>query len=102
VFDAWASLLGPSVIHISEFMLGQCLENLHRPDEARAAYLRSLAADPLGISTASRLDASGLNSANALVRTWSRSHLSLLSEMDEDKQDPLREYQKYGGVLGKV
>lgn len=98
----WASLLGPSVIHISEFMRGQCLENLGRPDEARAAYLRSLAADPLGISTASRLDASGLNSSNALVHTWSQAHLSRLAEMDEDKQDTLRTYQKYGGVLGKV
>jgi len=98
----WASLLGPAVIHISEFMLGQCLENLRRPDEARAAYLRSLAADPLGISTAKRLDTSGLNAANALVHTWSQAQLSRLSEMDEGKQITLREYQKYDGVLGKV
>jgi hypothetical protein len=98
----WASLLGPAVIHISEFMLGQCLENLGRSEEARAAYLRSLAADPLGISTARRLDASGLNSSNTLVRTWSQAHLTRLTEMDEGRQDTLREYQKYDGVLGKV
>jgi predicted Zn-dependent protease len=98
----WASLLGPAVTHISDFMLGQCLEKLGRMDEARVAYLRSLAADPLGISTARRVEASGLNSANELMRIWSRGHLLRLTELDEGKKDSLREYQKYAGVLGKA
>jgi hypothetical protein len=46
------------------------------------------------------LDASCLNSANTFVHTWSQTHLSHLTEVDEDKQDTLREYRKYGGVLG--
>jgi tetratricopeptide (TPR) repeat protein len=98
----WASLLGPAVTHISDFMLGQCLEKLGRMDEARVAYLRSLAADPLGISTARRVEASGLNSANELMRIWSRGHLLRLTELDEGKKDSLREYQKYAGVLGRA
>jgi hypothetical protein len=60
------------------------------------------AADPLGISTARRVEASGLNSANELMRIWSRGHLSRLTELDEGKKDSLRKYQKYAGLLGKA
>jgi tetratricopeptide (TPR) repeat protein len=95
----WAAILGPYVTEIAEFMIGQCQENLARPEVARAAYVRSLKADHLAASAVEQLSTSGLADQNPQLKGWVDSYLRELGSSVGDGED-LRAYQKYDGLLG--
>ncbi|GAA3690367.1 tetratricopeptide repeat protein [Streptomyces iranensis] len=97
----WASVLGPQVRHISEFMVGQCMEAQKRLPEACAAYFRSVESDPLAISSVRRLRDVAAVARNSLLTTWADTRLRSLSALSKGSQEDLLAYQKYGGILGK-
>ncbi|MFZ4151489.1 tetratricopeptide repeat protein [Streptomyces pseudogriseolus] len=96
----WAALLGPHIAAEAEFMAGQCLEQLGRPDGARNAYVRSLTADPLAASSAERLHESGLAAANPYLADWVTGRVRDMHGSDGGEADRPKGYQAYDGVLG--
>lgn len=97
----WAALLGPHVTQVAEFMIGQCLQALGDRGAARAAYLRSLDADPLAISTVTKLAEGGFGAENSSLADWADGRLALLRAMDDGTADRLHSYQRYEGGLGR-
>lgn len=97
----WAALLGPHVTQVAEFMIGQCMQALGASGAARAAYVRSLDADPLAISTVTRLVKGGLASENNSLADWATDRLLTLRAMDDGTADRLHNYQRYEGGLGR-
>lgn len=97
----WAALLGPHVTQVAEFMIGQCLQALGDRGAARAAYLRSLDADPLAISTITRLAEGGFGTENSSLADWADNRLATLRAMDDGTADRLHSYQRYEGGLGR-
>ena len=97
----WAALLGPHVIQVAEFMMGQCLQTLGDRSAARVAYVRSLDADPLAISTITRLAEGGFGTENSALADWAGTRLNALRAMDDGTADRLHSYQRYDGGLGR-
>lgn len=97
----WAALLGPHVTQVAEFMIGQCLQALGDRGAARAAYLRSLDADPLAISTITKLAEGGFGKENSSLADWADHRLATLRAMDDGTADRLHSYQRYDGGLGR-
>lgn len=97
----WAALLGPHVIQVAEFMIGQCMQALGDRGAARAAYVRSLDADPLAISTATKLVAGGFGGENGALADWAANRLATLRAIDDGTADRLHSYQRYEGGLGR-
>ncbi|MFD4669675.1 tetratricopeptide repeat protein [Lentzea sp. NPDC058450] len=99
----WAALLGPHVVPVAEFMIGQCAEAMGDGRAARIALMRSLAADPLAISSASRL--ANLHGTDDSDRTglsdWVQGRLAELRVADDGTADRLHAYQRYDGALGQ-
>ncbi|MFI1164515.1 hypothetical protein ACH4UM_13030 [Streptomyces sp. NPDC020801] len=96
----WASIVGPHVAQIAEFMMGQCFEHMGRAGDARASYLRSLETDPLAISAIQRLCNGGLATENPQLASWAVRHLASLQEHESPNEDQLDAYQEYAGLLG--
>lgn len=99
----YASLLGPQVRSVSEFMIGQCLELMDKPFEARDAYIRSIESDPLAISPVERLVCLTDIAPGDDLKTWAASHLADLEayEIANDSFGDLKDYQVYDGMLGR-
>ncbi|MET8824373.1 tetratricopeptide repeat protein [Streptomyces sp. NPDC004610] len=96
-----ATLLGPQVTHMAQFMMGQCLEHLGDMEAARCAYVRAAASDPMGTSTLQLLDRDGIDREGGLLRRWVDRRTTLLRE-EREAVDEVREYQKYDGKMGPV
>ncbi|GGZ51111.1 hypothetical protein GCM10010387_51860 [Streptomyces inusitatus] len=94
-----ATLLGPQVTHLAQFMLGQCLEHLGDMDAARLAYAQAAASDPLGVSTLQLLDRDEVAGKKSPLRRWADRRTASLRE-ERDAVDEARGYQKYDGKMG--
>jgi tetratricopeptide (TPR) repeat protein len=68
---------------IAMFMAGQCYEELGDLESACDAYVAALETDPLGISTAERLEAVADRMGCAALLEWVRSLLAGLRELQE-------------------
>jgi tetratricopeptide (TPR) repeat protein len=99
-----ACLLGPQVRSIGEYMIGQCLEQMDRPVEARDAYMRSIDSDPLAISSVERLVSLIDIEPGEKLKAWARSRLADLeaSQDIDDRSHELQQYQVYDGQLGRA
>ncbi|MFE2094920.1 tetratricopeptide repeat protein [Streptomyces sp. NPDC059460] len=94
-----ATLLGPQVTHLAQFMLGQCLEYVGDIDAARMSYLQAVASDPLGISTMELLRRDGVTEKESQLRRWLDRHSDFLHGQHQAAEQ-VRSYQKYAGKMG--
>jgi tetratricopeptide (TPR) repeat protein len=77
-----AARLAPPHADEAMFLLGQCYEKEHSPDEAIGAYLSVLRVDPLAISAAQRLaDLAQVHERPAL-RDWVAGYLDHLLSLE--------------------
>ncbi|MEV7283102.1 tetratricopeptide repeat protein [Streptomyces sp. NPDC093252] len=94
-----ATLIGPQVTHMAQFMMGQCLEHLGDMEAARSAYVRAAASDPLGTSTLQLLDRDGIAGTEGPLRRWVDARSASLRE-EQGTVGELHGYQKYDGKMG--
>jgi hypothetical protein len=79
-------------------MIGQCLQAL---GDRSAAYVRSLNADPLAISTITKLAEGDFGKENLSLANWANNRLTTLRKIDDGTADRLHNYQRYKGSLGR-